>query len=94
MRYVVAFYRMDRAYGGPEEGGWWYDCGTLERLYRVYTYDNGAHQAVNRANRLLERLQRNHRQIDSVIYDQSRFRAIMFEGIPPDHYPRDRPHYS
>jgi len=19
----------ERAYGGPEEGGWWYDCGTL-----------------------------------------------------------------
>ena len=25
MRYVVAFYELDRACGGPEEGGWWYN---------------------------------------------------------------------
>ena len=30
--YVVARYTHDRAYGGPEEGGWWYDCGELERI--------------------------------------------------------------
>ena len=30
-RYVVAFYEIDRRYGGPEEGGWWYDCGALLR---------------------------------------------------------------
>ena len=22
--YVVAYYRIAREYGGPEEGGWWY----------------------------------------------------------------------
>jgi len=27
MSYTVAVYICDRAYGGPEEGGWWYDCG-------------------------------------------------------------------
>ena len=26
--YTVAIYLIDRAYGGPEEGGWYYDCGT------------------------------------------------------------------
>src|SRR5947207_1725457 len=25
--FSVAVYRCDRAYGGPEEGGWWYDFG-------------------------------------------------------------------
>ena len=28
----VALYLVDRAYGGPEEGGWWYDYGTLVPL--------------------------------------------------------------
>lgn len=27
--YVVAVYYEDRAYGGPEEGGWWYSTGEL-----------------------------------------------------------------
>lgn len=26
--YYVNVYRLDRASGGPEEGGWWYDTGT------------------------------------------------------------------
>ncbi len=26
---TVAVYLVDRAYGGPEEGGWWYDQGSL-----------------------------------------------------------------
>lgn len=28
-QYVVAVYETDRAYGGPEEGGWWYTVGEL-----------------------------------------------------------------
>lgn len=31
--WTVAIYLCDRAYGGPEEGGWWYDCG--ERVDHV-----------------------------------------------------------
>lgn len=26
---VVGLYEVDKGHGGPEEGGWWYDCGTL-----------------------------------------------------------------
>lgn len=33
--YVLAFYDIDRAYGGPEEGGWWYDTGQLVRVWRT-----------------------------------------------------------
>ena len=28
-RYIVAVYEKARAYGGPEEGGWWFDTGRL-----------------------------------------------------------------
>lgn len=27
--YAVAVYAMERKYGGPEEGDWWYDAGEL-----------------------------------------------------------------
>lgn len=30
MSVYVNVYELDRAYGGPEEGGWWYDIGTFE----------------------------------------------------------------
>jgi hypothetical protein len=29
MSYWVAVYETGREYGGPEEGGWWYDTGRL-----------------------------------------------------------------
>ena len=29
MNWYVNIYKVDRAYGGPEEGGWYYDVGEL-----------------------------------------------------------------
>ncbi len=29
-------YLIDRAYGGPEEGGWWYDTGERVRIIRTF----------------------------------------------------------
>lgn len=34
----VAHFSVDRAYGGPEEGGWWYDRRVLEEMYRVFSW--------------------------------------------------------
>jgi hypothetical protein len=28
-QWFVGVYEVDRCYGGPEEGGWWYDTGSL-----------------------------------------------------------------
>jgi hypothetical protein len=28
--FSVHLFKLDRAYGGREEGGWWYDCGYPE----------------------------------------------------------------
>lgn len=35
MRSILAFYEIDRIYGGPEEGGWWYDSGTFVRAITI-----------------------------------------------------------
>ena len=34
----VAFYEVEQAYGGPEEGGWWYETGGMVALIPVHTY--------------------------------------------------------
>lgn len=36
----VAVYETDRAYGGPEEGGWWYDCGHMIDCWKIRGFDN------------------------------------------------------
>lgn len=31
----VAIYEVERCYGGPEEGGWWYDRGTVLDCWKL-----------------------------------------------------------
>lgn len=83
MRSIVAFYEVDREYGGPEEGGWYYDTGRFVRAIGLHLTDEAAMTAVRRANRLLERLQRHRRSVGSVLYDGGRYRAFSFTGVPP-----------
>lgn len=50
-KFAVAVYMQDRAYGGPEEGGWWYDCGQLVRTMRVFGNEQTAIRFNTRLNR-------------------------------------------
>jgi hypothetical protein len=43
MLFVIGFYELDLGYGGPEEGGWWFESGTLVRLHRVMRDEAAAH---------------------------------------------------
>lgn len=94
MRSIVAFYEVDREYGGPEEGGWYFDSGRFVRAIGFYLTDEGAIEAVRRANRLLDRLQRHRRTVASVLYEGGRFRAFSFTGLPPERFPANRPIYG
>jgi hypothetical protein len=35
---TVAFYELRQSYGGPEEGGWWYDTGEIVAMIPVQNY--------------------------------------------------------
>lgn len=94
MRYVLAFYEVDRAYGGPEEGGWWYDTGRLERPFRIVTGESRAIKLAARANTLLEQLQRTKRCIGSVAYQGGRHRVLPFENAAPHQFPETAPRYE
>jgi hypothetical protein len=94
MRYVVALYEVDRAYGGPEEGGWWYDTGMIAMTLRVCASEATAIALARRVNRLLDQIQRSRRTIESVLYTGGRYRACLFERIAPEFFPAERPTYS
>ncbi len=94
MHYIIALYEIDRIFGGPEEGSWWVDTGTLARPLRVCRTHACALAAANRANRILDRLQRHRRDTGSVLYEGGRLRACVFEGRLPDRYPEERPTYE
>ncbi len=94
MTYTVAFYEIDRAYGGPEEGGWWFDTGQFVRVSKAFKSEDAAYRYCRRANDLLHILQRDKRDVGSVIYDGGRYAAEVFEGHVPAFYPETRPHYE
>ena len=94
MRTILAFYEIDRAYGGREEGGWWYDAGTFVRVIGFFLDEAAAVRAQQRADRLLDRLQQHRTPVSSVTYTGGRYRALTFTGLPPAHYPAERPSYS
>lgn len=92
--YVLGFYEVDREYGGPEEGGWWFDSGRLVRGFRMVRQPARAFVLAARANRLLARLQRGRRPVSSVLYDGGRIECKVFEDMLPAEYPLVRPHYE
>lgn len=83
-----------RAYGGPEEGGWWYDCGELRRVLRVVLPADAAYDLAARANRLMDWLQRHRRDVGSVAYAGGLYAACVFENSAPRAFPETRPRYE
>lgn len=86
----VNVYEVDRIYGGPEEGGWYYDTGTVVISRQVPTGD------ANRVQNELEReWPRGHGQNDSnsVTYCGGDYR-VWIEDVPGADYPKVSPHYE
>ena len=92
--YVVAFYEVDREYGGPEEGGWWFDSGVLRRIVKVCKSEDEAYRVARRANTLLDVLQRDLPSVSSVLYTGGRYRAYVSENTAVVFYPESRPYYE
>lgn len=90
LRYVNA-YAVSRHYGGPEEGGWWYDAGSPLSSIAVYTdADEVAAKAL-----LLKTLgpeYEHQRSRYSVIGEDDL--EIYTEEKPAAAWPTERPHYE
>jgi hypothetical protein len=99
--YTVAIYLCDRAYGGAEEGGWYYDCGELAKDFdfisrrKVFRTSGEAYAYASRLNRgeFLQHHNDGRPSIGSVL-SQGRYRAEVFANDAPGHFPAERPYYS
>jgi hypothetical protein len=84
----VNVYEVDRQYGGPEEGGWWYDTGEVVLSERFYNLD----AAEARVKELADEYPKTGFS-SSVIYSGGDYR-IWIEDEPAQNYPDNRPHYE
>ena len=82
--WFVLVYETSATYGGPEEGGWYYQSGYAVQRYKVRGY-----RAACRLAEKLEREAERHSRPSSS--EQIRVRVIR---QPVDQYPATRPQYS
>jgi len=95
--YFVTVYLTDLAYGGAEEGGWYYGCGEREKGRRIFAFDDEDHAekfCFRYNRRLCKWVNKGRRSISSVL-SQGEYTACFYEDkFPPDYYPEERPYYE
>lgn len=102
----VALYMVTRQYGGPEEGGWWYDAGTLVTDVEIYRTAGttpaaflpddveGADALAARLNAAAEQMNFGRRPLHSVISTGIfEVHCIASEALPTS-FPAARPVYA
>jgi hypothetical protein len=96
----VAVFMVDRAYGGPEEGGWWYDYGypvkdaEMAPLLRIFNDEDKARAYRNELQTKLDAEMNVGRVgIGSVLSDGV-YQAVVTDDDYPKAYPSERPRFE
>lgn len=98
--YSSAIYFTDRNFGGPEEGGWWYDAGepvTRDAALAIKTrFFVTAGEAYGYAQRVLQPIcdkkNKGRRPISSMA-SEGAYAPHVTRGYPSA-FPQHRPHYE
>lgn len=97
--YSVAVYLIDRAYGGPEEGGWWFDTGEPSDAPEHLIFER-YFKSLAAARKYADKLNEKHgaawnegrnSDVGSVL-SEGKFWAEVTEGRP-ESYPLSKPQY-
>lgn len=101
--YTVAVYLEDRQYGGPEEGGWYYNAGQRvddpEETDCVPAIFRSTEEAMAVACRELTQAKldgtvNKGRPSTGSVLSRGWYVARICDGYPETHYPAVRPHYE
>ena len=92
--YSVHLFLVNQAYGGAEEGGWWYQVGSPEDhpANKVFKTAGQADRYKRKLEDLEDELNEGRRSIDSVLSEGCyRFLVCYGEALP---FPEFKPHYE
>ncbi len=86
-------YEIDRAYGGPQEGGWWYDTGRFVKCHgRFPTQDEADKARDGLQNYLAEKREGLHEP--SSVLSEGEWPELYVEDHEGRDYPQHRPFYE
>jgi hypothetical protein len=97
--YCVSIYLVDRAEGGPEEGGWWYTYGdpapSHAHLTRIFkgTDEEAANEYAHELRQVCGELNVGRRPISSMA-SIGQYDVVIDEDGYPAHFPAQRPFYE
>lgn len=86
--FYIAVYRVDRAYGGPEEGGWYYDCGELIKVVIASSQE----EAEEIRDKLCEEYRETGTRYSVLPGDD--YDVGIQTTFPADYFPERTPYYS
>ena len=92
--FYVNEYLTNKVFGGPEEGGWWYDVGEFKRCHGVYVSEAAAMNRQDALRNWVEekRREEGQRDIGSVLC--TGYTRLRIEEYPGADYPQQRPRYE
>lgn len=91
LNYWVNIYELDRNYGGPEEGGWWFNSGKLEKSIPCGK-DREVAELVRDTFRKVFTSEANP-PLTSMIYNGGAY-DVVIETHEGRNWPEERPHYE
>jgi hypothetical protein len=101
----VAIYEQDKAFGGREEGGWYYDIGALVMEGSIYNsvgmtpaWFTSRKDALEYRDKMAEAIEKSTINVGnyepSSVLCRGWYGAELHEDEMPVHYPKVRPHYE
>lgn len=98
-KWYVHKHQVRQAYGGPEEGGWWYEQGTVVEDWKSpeFTTQEEAEEACRKLNEEenVRRESEEEYSMTSVLSYNSTFYAYdVSKHYLAFNYPQERPHYE
>lgn len=92
--FLVSIYHVDMAYGGSEEGGWWYDRGSIVRTVKTFKNEDLACAYCRKLNAKLDGLVNKHFRPKSSVISDGVYEAHIHENHAPKGFPETRPYYE
>ena len=87
----VNVYFVDRHYGGPEEGGWWYNTGRAIKSIQVT--EGTLEEVMNACEDFIAEQNKDHPYPISSVLSTGRY-MVQVEDEPAADYPKEIPHYE